>query len=262
MEREMYYADKFYPKNSELLIKFFNQFCKVKEIKNTNSNFGLILPHAGYVYSGKTALYAICKALDFGKPERIIIFGTNHTGIAGNICSLWPRGKWNTPFGYVGIDEELNNYLLKNEIFEENYKAHILEHSIEVLLPILKYYFGSFKFVPIIYNYQSYENTIKIVELLKKIDLKNTLLVASSDFNHYESHEITLRKDEKLIEKILERDIEGIYSLRKSISACGIGPMSVLTMYFDNVKLVYHTTSAEYSKDYTFTVGYASFVLW
>lgn len=262
MYRKMFFADKFYPKDKVILQRFFENVCKKTQLNISNKNYGLILPHAGYIYSGKTALLAIKETFNFGKPERVIVFGTNHTGIGAKPFSVWRTGKWETPFGDVEIDEELTNRLLKIDLFEENYESHLLEHSIEVNLPILKYYFDNFKLVPIIYNFQTLENTKKIVKILNELELNKTLIIASSDLNHYDSHETTLMKDKMLIEKILSKDIIGVFSLKNVVTACGIGPISILISNFDKIKLVYHTTSAETSNDYDYTVGYASFILW
>ncbi|ABR31581.1 hypothetical protein SU69_08805 [Thermosipho melanesiensis] len=262
MKRTMTFADKFYPKSPEKLKKFFEVYAEKVKLEFSNNNFGMILPHAGYVYSGKTALLTLKESFRFGKPERVIILGTNHTGTGIGICSVWERGEWETPFGNIAVDEKITEKLLKFDIFVSDYAAHTMEHSIEVILPFLKYYYGDIKLVPIVYNFPSHLYTMRIVEILKKLELKSTLIIASSDLNHYDPHDITMKKDEIFIENILKQNVEELFKLSKKITACGTGPIAVLLNYFSNVKLVYHTTSAEFSNDYNFTVGYAGFVLW
>ncbi|WP_232218194.1 MULTISPECIES: AmmeMemoRadiSam system protein B [unclassified Thermosipho (in: thermotogales)] len=262
MKRKMAFADKFYPKDVYKLKSFFDTYIDKVFLEKSKKNFGMILPHAGYVYSGKTVLLTLKEALSFGKPERVIIFGTNHTGFGKETFSVWERGKWETPFGDLQIDELFTKKLLEYERVSSDYSVHLYEHSIEVILPFLKYCYNDFKIVPIVYNYQNYNSTLEMVEFLRSLNLEKTLIIASSDFNHYDSHKKTLEKDELLINEILKRNTTEFFKLGQEVSACGIGPISVVVEYFQNVKLVYHTTSAEFSGDYNFTVGYAGFVLW
>ncbi|SHH41253.1 AmmeMemoRadiSam system protein B [Thermosipho atlanticus] len=266
MVRKAIFSGKFYPEKEEDLIKF------IKQHTNGNAEYsegyfkrlGLILPHAGYIFSGKTAIKAVEKARNIGKPKTIVIFGTNHTGYGEGICSVWDHGYWETPLGEIEIDEDFASRLVDNSnLFKVDYTAHFYEHSIEVLLPILKYFFGDFRMVPVVYNFQSLENSIQIIEKLMSIYVEKVLFVASSDLNHFENDKVTREKDLLLIKQILNRDIEGIFEIVKlhNISACGIGPISILVGMFEKIQLIEHTTSAEATGDYSYTVGYASFLL-
>ncbi|QTA37637.1 AmmeMemoRadiSam system protein B [Thermosipho ferrireducens] len=261
-------AGTFYPKEQFQLKALLKDFFEEKmELSFLKQNVGLILPHAGYIYSAKTAAFAISKLKDFGKPKTVILIGPNHTGIGKGTFSIWDKGKWITPFGDFAVDTKLAAFLIENNPFiVPDYSSHIAEHSLEVQIPILSYFLGSFKIVPILVNNQSYENVLKLTKTLKEIweVEKSLLFVASSDMNHYESEDITLQKDTKLIEKILEKDIKGMYeiALKYNISACGIGPIASIIPLFENVKLIHHTTSADISGDSFHTVGYASFLLW
>lgn len=267
MVRKAVFSGKFYPSTADEIKSFIEENLSGHNNINVQENLkklGLILPHAGYVYSAKTAISAIEKAQKLIKPETVILIGTNHTGIGNGVCSVWDSGQWETPFGKVIVDNEIAEELIKSSnLFEKDYSAHIYEHSIEVQLPLLKYFFDDFKIVPIIYNIQNITYTFQIIEIFKKLNFNNLLFVASSDFNHYEDDKTTRLKDQILIEKILERDIKGMYEVANefNITACGLGPMSILVGLFNNIELVDHTTSAEFSNDYSLTVGYASFLL-
>ncbi|MBO8160137.1 MAG: AmmeMemoRadiSam system protein B [Thermosipho sp. (in: Bacteria)] len=266
MLRKALYAGKFYPESRDEIEDFIKYFSIFQTFENNEyyEKRGLILPHAGYVFSGKTAIKAVERVRNEGIPETIIIFGTNHTGYGNGICSVWDKGEWETPLGAISVDTEIASLFLEfSEIFVADYSAHLYEHSIEVQLPILKYFFNEFKIVPIIYNFQSVSNTFKILEVLSNMKFEKVLFVASSDFNHYDDEKTTLEKDEILIAKILKKEIEGMFKVAREqhITACGIGPMSILVGLFDNIELVDHTTSAEFSGDVSYTVGYASFIL-
>jgi hypothetical protein len=267
MKRKAVFSGKFYPEDYKKLKSFIEKYqddLKVKNSLQKLKKLGLILPHAGYFYSGKTAIKAVEKAYLLIEPRTIVIIGTNHTGIGNAVCSVWDSGEWETPFGSVAVDSEISKKLIENSsLFEVDYSAHLYEHSIEVQLPILQYFFKDFKIVPIVYNVQNIENTLEIIKIFKNLDFTNLLLVASSDLNHYDDDSTTRKKDEILIDRILNKDLKGIYeaSIKYNITACGIGPISVLVGLFENIELVYHTTSAEMSNDYSYTVGYASFIL-
>ncbi len=266
MDRRPVVSGKFYPSARPSLVSQCEAFIgPVGELQKLESSIGLVLPHAGYVYSGKTAGKGIAEAIKYGKPDRIVLIGPNHTGY-GEYIDVWASGKWQVPNGEVEVDEEFTEELIDGTIIRNVEIAHLYEHSLEVQLPLLLYAYKSFKIVPIVMSSQSLEAvrilSSKITELLKKYP--STLVVASSDFNHYEPHEVTVEKDEKVIEKILAKDIEGMYRVIKEldVTMCGFGPIAVVRSLFENAKLIYHTTSAEFSGDYSYTVGYSSIIMY
>ena len=108
--------------------------------KDGPRNFvGLIVPHAGYMASGPVAAHAYYDLAFDGKPDVIVIFGPNHTGL-GSAISLMNEGAWRTPLGDVQIDTETANQILQNsDIIDIDERAHIREHSIEMQLPFLQY---------------------------------------------------------------------------------------------------------------------------
>ncbi len=88
----------------------------------------VVSPHAGYMYSGKTAAHAIAS---LRHAKRFIILGPNHTGL-GSEFSIMGSGSWMTPLGDVRVDRELADKLRKLDFVEEDEHAHSREHSIEV----------------------------------------------------------------------------------------------------------------------------------
>lgn len=265
MDKKPVVAGKFYPGTPGQLEKVCEAFVGGKSTsKYLEKPAGLILPHAGYVYSGKTAGLGIREIANIGKPQDIVIIGPNHTGY-GKSISVFASGSWSTPLGKIEINEYIARELVDNEIIFDDELAHMHEHSIEVQLPLLQYAFSEFRIVPICMMDQSIMASLEVSMMLRKILEKypSTLIVASSDFNHYDPHDVTLKKDELAISKILEGDIKGLYeNIKKyNITMCGPGPISVVRSLFKDIRLIYHTTSAEFSQEYSYTVGYASFIL-
>ncbi|WP_448376430.1 AmmeMemoRadiSam system protein B [Fervidobacterium sp.] len=266
MDRKPVVAGKFYPGTPIQLSKMCEAFVgEEKAVEYLKHPVGLILPHAGYIYSGKTAGMGIKQALKFGKPKNVIIIGPNHTGYGWEVA-IWREGEWHVPNGKVSVNTALAELIIDGKIILEDELAHMYEHSIEVQLPMLLYAFEEFAFAPICMMDQRLSTVKAVADRIRKVleEYPETLVIASSDFNHYDSHEVTIKKDEIAISRILENNLEGLYEdLKKyDITMCGPGPVAVVRSLFKNAELVYHTTSAEFSQDYSYTVGYASFVLW
>jgi len=238
--------------------------------KRVRSSIGYVAPHAGYIYSGPIAAHVYYKIAEEGNPDTFIIIGTNHTGL-GSLVSVYPRGRWYTPLGYANIDEELSRSIIENSsIAEADTYAHIEEHSIEVQIPFLQYLYGeNINIVPIVMGLHSPDAAKdlakSIYESVKALG-RDIVIIASSDFNHYEPHEITVEKDMLAIDKIAKLDTEGFYRviIDRNISVCGPGAIMTLMEYAklvsDNhhVELLKHATSGDVSGHKNAVVGYAA----
>ncbi|SHF28654.1 hypothetical protein SAMN02745164_02170 [Marinitoga hydrogenitolerans DSM 16785] len=262
MTRYPVVSGTFYPKDKNELIEIMEEFFPIlpETPKNYIKPTGLISPHAGYIFSGKTASYGYYEIFKKGEIKTVIIIGPNHTGVGPNI-SVYPEGTWITPFGTIEIDEKAKKIISKLQIIGD-YSAHQYEHSIEVQLPFLQYLYGNdFKIIPIVMGDQSLKTSKKLAEALKEIIDEGTLIVASSDLNHYEEHEITMKKGEIIIKALRNKDPEELYNNIKEhqITACGYGCINTLLyMNFEKIRIIHHTTSAEAFGDYNQTVGYLS----
>ncbi len=261
-------AGQFYPANKEKLEEAIVSLIK----KGLNSNAaknrvkGLILPHAGYQYSGAVAAETVASS---ELQSTFIILGPNHTGM-GESFSVMTEGYWQTPLGDVEIDFKLADEIVKNsKYFKSDTLAHLTEHSIEVLLPFLQFVKGKIKFVPIvvaradedIYKLLAKDIYNALVSLKKEEDV---LLIASSDMTHYESHESATKKDQYAIEAILGLDAQELLKRvnEMDISMCGIAPVAIMLETAKNLgahhaNLVKYQTSAEATGDYSSVVGYA-----
>jgi AmmeMemoRadiSam system protein B len=235
-----------------------------------NPAIGVVVPHAGYIYSGEVAGAIYTRVVI---PSRTIILCPNHTGF-GVPLSIMSSGSWQTPLGDLQLDSELATALMaSNPDLEEDSEAHRREHAIEVQLPFLQHRLHGMdtRFVPItvgLSDWNALERLGKaIAETIQHID-RNILIIASSDMNHYESDAITRVKDARAIEPLLKLDARGLHEIvrRERISMCGVGPATAMIVACrilgaTHAELVKYATSAEVSKDFDRVVGYAGVVV-
>lgn len=238
--------------------------------KKGNNIIGFVSPHAGYMYSGPVAANGFYKIALDGKPDTIIILGPNHQGFGENI-SIMAEGKWKTPLGELEIDAEIAEDILKNsKIIKNDKKAHQYEHSIEVQLPFIQYIFGKdIKFVPICMTRQDINTDIEIAQsICSSVVDKNILIIASSDFTHYEPQEYAKNVDKQAINAILEFNPKKLYEIiyRQNLTMCGPGPITVMlivceTLGAKKAELLKYATSGDVSGMYAQVVGYASILI-
>jgi AmmeMemoRadiSam system protein B len=228
----------------------------------------IVAPHAGYYYSGPVAAYAYKELANDGIFDAAIILGPNHTGY-GSLVSLWPNGAWETPLGRLEIDEGLSSQLLKEAAgtIEVDERAHMHEHSIEVQLPWLQHIYRELKIVPIAMLAQDINTARAIGEAISKIG-DNIVIVASSDFSHYEPGPVARDKDRLVIEAIIDLDEEELYRRRESLDStmCGFGPIASAIVAAKEMKakgatLLKYATSGDTTGDFSRVVGYGSIVI-
>ncbi len=268
MIREPIVAGQFYPSEKEELkneIENYLNQVKVEKPNDLNETIAIIVPHAGYMYSGIVKAHSYY-FLKFSKSKDFVIIGLDHYGIGFNI-SVYNKGYWKTPFGKVKVNEELANEIAKELNAETNLENFKYEHSIEVQLPFLQYLFKDFSIVPIMISNQNLENARKVANSLFKIyKRKKFVLIASSDLNHYEDYETTKFKDEMIIKEVLNLNEREFYSkiLKFNISACGHACLATFIIFSKllnaKVKLIKYMNSGDVSKDYFNCVGYASII--
>jgi MEMO1 family protein len=229
---------------------------------------GAVVPHAGLMYSGHVAA-AFYGAAQL--PERWIILCPNHTGL-GHFAAINRDGAWRTPFGDALIDTGLADALMaKTGLLREDDAAHAREHSLEVQLPFLQQALPSFTFVPICLGAPRYEMCLEIgnavADVVKEAGQPVGIL-ASSDLNHYEDQETTLRKDQEAIDAIIALDPQRLWRVieEHDISMCGYIPTTTMLVAAKklgatNARLLKHATSGDVSGDYDRVVGYAAMMV-
>ena len=225
----------------------------------------IVVPHAGYYYSGPVAAHAYKELADDGIFDTAVILGPNHTGY-GYPVSVWAGAAWNTPLGEVEINETLAQSLLGG-VIKADETAHIHEHSIEVQLPWLQHLYKKVKIVPITMLTQDIETARTVGKVISQAD-GNLILIASSDFTHYEPHSVAVEKDGSVIEAIVALDEEELYERceRLNCTMCGYGPVASAIVAAKEMKakrasLLKYATSGDTSGDFSRVVGYASIVI-
>lgn len=254
-------AGSFYPAGkAELEKELVSCFAGLKG--NPIANLaGAIVPHAGIRYSGRCAA-ALYSRIPKKKFKTIVILGPNHTGLAGAPVSVSPADFWETPLGKVQLDAELREKLG----LPLDSLAHLREHSIEIQLPFLQRSLGSgFSILPIVISQDSLGLCETVGKRLAEIvNPEKTLVLASSDMNHFESPEETGRKDKLAIAQLLKLSPSGLCRTVRDrrISMCGILPAAALLGYLRAIgarkaELLSHCTSGDIIPSDE-VVGYAS----
>jgi MEMO1 family protein len=265
MLREPAAAGQFYP---GLRRELTEELQTLMPCKSGKLRFrGALVPHAGYMFSGRTAGAVYSK---LSLPPAVIILGPNHTG-RGSRAAVWAEGAWRTPVGDVEIDSALAKRIIGNSsLLEEDYEAHIFEHSIEVQLPFLKYLRGDLKFAPLALAGLSFAECGLISEALVETArgcAQPPAILASSDMSHYEPEKTARAKDGKAVEAMLAMDEDELYRTVRdeNISMCGYIPavimlMAVKALGADKAELVEYSTSSRATGDESSVVGYCGMV--
>jgi len=239
-------AGQFYPDDAEQLSKMVDAFlAQVEEVRTEGharpEPIAIIVPHAGYIFSGQVAAYAF-KQIEGVDYEAIVVVGTNHYAPDFHQVSVYAEGAFETPLGLVPVDTELAKALIAADeriVFDRD--VHRDEHSIEVELPFLQKLYPGQAIVPVIVGEPSPENCQALSQALAQaLSGQKALIVASSDLSHYPSYDDARRVDlatlaaietmdpQRLTETISEYMSEGIPELYTL--CCGEGPIRVAMM--------------------------------
>ncbi|MCP4450999.1 MAG: AmmeMemoRadiSam system protein B, partial [Planctomycetes bacterium] len=177
-------AGTWYTDDADDLRSQIQSFLGTAQTPQRDDIIALLLPHAGYAYSGRTAARAI-KALKKSY-KRVIVLGPSHSVAMPETLSVPRVSHYETPLGQVPLDTDLINTLLTYDpVFQSIPSAHKNEHSVQIELPMLQTQLDSFYFVPIVVGQCTEAALIKAAMILGRVVDDHTLVVASSDFTHY-----------------------------------------------------------------------------
>ncbi|HJO92281.1 MAG TPA: AmmeMemoRadiSam system protein B [Victivallales bacterium] len=268
-------AGKWYTDKPDILKKQLNSyFDNVKERKLKNV-IALILPHAGYIYSGLTAAYGI-KEIQGRKFSRIIIIGPSHYSYLYNKISVPNLEYYQTPLGKVKLDTKFIKEVERLPQASSQLRLHNVEHSVQIEVPLLQSALGKFKLVPILVGHLDKNTALEIGKKLRNMIDENTLVIASSDFTHYgfsyrympfplndKTPEMIKKLDMKGIEQIKAINFNGFikYINKTENTVCGKNAIAVLlAMLPPDTKstLLNYSTSGAVTGDYKNCVSYAS----
>jgi hypothetical protein len=266
-----------YTAQPEALGRQIGELFQKAQVEPIDDVIALILPHAGYRYSGLIAAKGIkTAAKDY---RRIVVIGPSHRLAMEEILSVPRVTHYETPLGQVPLDVEFVDKLLEYSVFRNVPQAHEFargwqEHSVQIEVPLLQYRQKDFKLVPIVAGQCSPDTVVKAAAILKSLVDEGTLVVASSDFVHYGPYHgyVPFRKDipkqiQKLDMSAYERiaRLDGLafleYRRKTGATICGSVPIAILlSMLTESTQahLVQYTTSGELTGDFTNSVSYLS----
>jgi len=229
---------------------------------------GIISPHAGYSYSGKTAAYGYAQLKGKNYSTVVVIAPSHREYFPG--LSVYDGDAYETPLGIVEVDKEKAALIQQSSSsFFFGKSGHKGEHSLEVQIPFLQVVLGEFKIVPIVVGDQSEGFLNELADGLGKIFDDRTLFVASSDLSHFHSSEKADILDSRVEEAITNFDFRQLLKNSEDgkIEACGAGPvislMKGLAGKGVNKSAVLHRcNSGDVSGDHSEVVGYLSAILY
>jgi len=277
------------PLRNPVALNFYVDACNKEQIERLLRDFRLpdlkgdivagILPHAGWAYSGRVAAKVFKCIKEKNPPDTFVLLGAIHSLPERN--SVYAQGTWATPLGEVQVDEELARGLLaalKDKLAEDP-QAHSGEHSLEVQLPFIKYFFPSAKIVPIRIAADSGAASlgVKIGECLLKAK-KGIAVIGTTDLTHYgdpygfapagygdKAYSWMKNNDTRIVKLALEMKADDIVKeAAVNYNACGSGALAATVaaataLGAEKGILLEYTTSHEVSgeNDFHMGVGYA-----
>jgi AmmeMemoRadiSam system protein B/AmmeMemoRadiSam system protein A len=238
-------AGGFYPADPKELSAMVDAFVAEAQVPALEGVIrAMVVPHAGYVYSGGVAAHAF-KAIAGKSYQTVVVLGnSHHEGFYG--ASVYSRGAFRTPLGEIPIDEDMAQKLMAAEpliAFRES--THIPEHSLEVELPFLQRVLGDFKLVPILLGDRDTALARAVGQALAKVADETSLVVASSDLSHYPAYDDARFADQKTLEALTTCDVDQLERTLRQLERmripntvtlmCGEGAVKALLFYADAV---------------------------
>lgn len=274
-------AGSFYPARKDdveqMLKDFFGQYA---DVQARNDVAAVIVPHAGYVFSGAVAAAAFAQISSDRLYERVFLLGPSHHVYMDGASVNNAFEYYDTPLGKVKVDLDVCNNLLKaNAVFRFDARAHLTEHCLEVQLPFLQYHLRSVPpIVPVIIGTQSLSAIEEIAKALKPYFNRRNLFVISSDFSHYPSYADAVKLDgatgealetgrlDSFVDAIDRNAKAGISNL--ATSACGQCAIASLLYMMQDDKdvsirhLLYRNSGDSSYGDHQRVVGYHAFAVY
>lgn len=254
-------AGLFYPADPEALQSTVRDLLRAATTGSEGDRHpkALIVPHAGYVYSGPIAARAYaCLAPLRGRITRVVLLGPSHR-VALRGLALSSADAYDTPLGRVELDGTAADSLADLPQVRVFDTAHAMEHSLEVHLPFLQEVLGSFRLIPLVVGDAEPEDVAAVLDRLWGGD--ETLIVISSDLSHYHDYETARQMDRRTSTAIEQLRYEDI----RFDDACGRVPLSGLLLAAQRRKLHVETVDLRNSGDtsgaHDRVVGYGAYIL-
>lgn len=233
---------------------------------------GLVSPHAGLIYSGPTAAHGYLRLAEDGLPDLAVLLGVNHRGYGAPVA-VGTAPTWRGPLGDAIVDTEVARQIASlSRYAEEDDTAHRMEHSIEVQVPFLQYAGGGhIRIVPVLIGVSVHDRDAQAVAedvgaaVAEAVAGRRAVVIASTDFSHYESRQSAAHKDSEAIRHILALDESGLLDTvrRLDISMCGVLPTAATLVACKKLgaksaRELAYSTSGDITGDNAQVVGYAA----
>ena len=257
-------AGSFYPANSSQLLKIIDQLTlkaqktQIKIPPNKKLR-AIIMPHAGYIYSGWTAAHAslVIKRNQFSK---VILIGPDHF-VGFRNAAISNTTDYETPLGKIKLHKDIVTLRRQPKLFRPLPLSRDKEHSLEVILPFLQTYLGKFQLVPIVVGHADIKGLSNALDVIMDHD---TLLVVSSDLSHYHTYNEAVDRDRKTINRILNLNTDGLVT--SDNWACGTMPILILLelarLHQWQPSLLHYSNSGDTAGDRSRVVGYTAIAFW
>jgi len=260
-------AGQFYSKQKETLEREVAVFLENSpQIEIVKRIYGLVAPHAGYLYSGGVAARAYRQIID-QEFEIIVVISPSHR-IYFEEISIYDGAAYSTPLGKIEVDQDLAQRLAGAYpgIVRSDLGHDVDEHALEVQLPFLQHVLGDFRLLPVVMGNQDLKNVNLLAQALaESLSNRKALIVASSDLSHFYSYDRAMVLDKVVIEHVGQFDDE---SLARDINAgvcemCGGGPVlsamkACRLLGATKSKVLLYRNSGDVTGDRNQVVGYLS----
>jgi AmmeMemoRadiSam system protein B/AmmeMemoRadiSam system protein A len=268
-------AGQFYPEEREKLTTMIKGYLEsVPEQDIVGFVKAIMVPHAGYVFSGPVAAYSY-NLLKDEKIDTAVIICNSHTSYFEGVA-IDDSDAWETPLGLVEVNKDLAEKITdSDDSINFNSKAHIADHTLEVQLPFLQYLFKEkIRIVPILFGNTKNNDYIRLAKALNNNLSDNDIVIVSTDMSHYPSYDDAYKIDQETLEKIKTGNINELEQYISQVESenvpgedtliCGIdGVKTVMELSkldnWDEAKILEYANSGdEYMKDKSRVVGYGA----
>jgi MEMO1 family protein len=267
--RESVIAGSWYPGNASSLRKDLNRYLEQARPPEIQGDLrALLVPHAGYVYSGGVAAHAY-RLLQDRPFDRVMILAPSHRAYFKG-ASVYTPGGYRTPLGIVPLDREIIDALLNHpSVIRFVPEADAQEHSLEIQLPFLQVVLKEFRLTPIIMGEKSISFCRQLAKVISEASRGlNVLLVASSDLSHFHPSTEAKRLDRVVCDNVAAYDPESLSRRLEQgeCEACGAGPMLTVMLAArelgaNTAKVLHYADSGDISGDPHSVVGYMAAAL-
>ncbi len=246
-DRQPVAAGRFYSANGETLKgdldRLFESCVKTKIHGNVRA---IISPHAGYIYSGRVAASAFSVIDRSTRYKNIFVIGSSHI-MAFDGASVYDAGDFITPLGKLTVNREIAMKLRKEKVFNFPVNAHNQEHSLEVQMPFIQYYFqNNPMIIPIIIGTTNQNSIRKISEALRPWFSSENLFLISSDFSHYPSYKTANSVDKATADALVSGDPDKfLATLRKNSYSDDPGLSTSMCGWTSGLMLMYLAENGE-----------------